>query len=126
MNIDLDTEMYFEDLNKKSDTDILILLNESVDEYESQVQANWHLEAPYTDDAMYVALKREDIQDLINICDKRKIEAPLARIKKIDETWRAWILKCISEGEVDEPFYDKKEEPLEKWWLHFQSLDKLV
>ncbi len=32
-------------------------------------------------------------------------------------------LKCIDEGDVGAVIYPNSDEPLQKWWMHIESLD---
>lgn len=100
-------------------------LNKLIYNYSKSVQAGWHLTAPDIEDAMNTVYERNEIHTLIEKLSTNDIAFDTKVLETIDKVWQEQILEYIHAGEVIKPFYPQPDEPLNKWWMHIESLDTL-
>ena len=113
-----------EEYNKFLTKEVADALNLFVYEYSKSITLAWHLTPPDIDDVMQTVQERDTIHALCVELKRRGAQiAATDDIKKLDQKWQHQILEYIRAGEVVQPYYPRPNEPLDKWWMHIESLD---
>ena len=95
----------------------------SLDDYERGIASRWRLSPPDIDDAMNVGYTRNSLESYVHEFHERGLLFDDDRLSRLDAEWQKWIKKCIDEGDVGAVIYPNNDEPLQKWWMHIESLD---
>ena len=117
-------DMYENDyIHHLENMDLLRQYGHSLDDYERGIASKWRLSPPDIDDAMNVGYIRDSLESYVHEFHERGLLFDDDRLSRLDAEWQKWIKKCIDEGDVGAVIYHNNDEPLQKWWMHIESLD---